>query len=57
MQGYTQTWRKNRRAFHDAFHPNAIPQYRPIHLRQCHRFLQRLLEEPENFIALARQYV
>ncbi|KAL1946267.1 hypothetical protein VTO73DRAFT_15394 [Trametes versicolor] len=54
VQGYTQTWRKNRRAFHDAFHPNAIPQYRPIHLRQCHRFLQRLLEEPENFIALAR---
>ncbi|OJT02970.1 O-methylsterigmatocystin oxidoreductase [Trametes pubescens] len=53
--GYTQAWRTRRRLFHTFFQRSAIPQYRPIHLRQCHRFLQRLLTTPDDFMSLARQ--
>lgn len=55
--GYTQAWRTRRRLFHAFFQRNAIPEYRPVHLGQCRRFLQRLLYTPEDFMALARQYV
>ncbi|KAI0642607.1 O-methylsterigmatocystin oxidoreductase [Trametes meyenii] len=54
IQGYSQAWRQRRRAFHGFFHPNAVPEYRPIHLRECRRFLQRLLDTPQDFVALAR---
>ncbi|KAI0350839.1 O-methylsterigmatocystin oxidoreductase [Trametes cingulata] len=54
LQGYTLAWRQRRKDFHGAFHPNAIIQFQPIHLRECRRFLQRLLVTPENFAPLAR---
>ncbi|EIW55318.1 O-methylsterigmatocystin oxidoreductase [Trametes versicolor FP-101664 SS1] len=54
LKGYTQTWRQYRKDFHSTFHPNAIPQYRPIHLREGRRLLQRLLETPENYLAITR---
>ncbi len=57
IQGYTQAWRVRRRLFHTFFQPSAIPQYHPVHVRECRRFLQRLLATPEDFMPLARQYV
>ncbi|KAI0367639.1 O-methylsterigmatocystin oxidoreductase [Pilatotrama ljubarskyi] len=54
IQGYTQAWRQRRRAFHGFFQANAVPSYRPVHLRSCRRFLQRLLEEPKDYLRLAR---
>ncbi|KAL7277361.1 hypothetical protein ACG7TL_009221 [Trametes sanguinea] len=54
LLGYTQEWRQRRRVFHGAFQPSVIPKYRPVHLRECRRFLQRLLDTPNDFIALAR---
>lgn len=57
VQGYTQEWRIRRRLFHTFFQPGAIPQYHPVHVRECRRFLQRLLATPEEFLSLARQYV
>ncbi|KAI0350845.1 O-methylsterigmatocystin oxidoreductase [Trametes cingulata] len=54
IQGYTQAWRQRRRAFHGFFQANAVPAYRPVHLRSCRRFLQRLLEKPEDYLRLAR---
>ncbi|KAI0367633.1 O-methylsterigmatocystin oxidoreductase [Pilatotrama ljubarskyi] len=54
LQGYTLAWRQRRRDFHGAFHPNAILQHRPIHVRENRRFLQRLLKNPERFLPLAR---
>lgn len=57
VQGYTQEWRIRRRLFHTFFQPSAIPQYHPVHVRECRRFLQWLLATPEDFLTLARQYV
>ncbi|KAI0822975.1 O-methylsterigmatocystin oxidoreductase [Trametes gibbosa] len=54
IQGYTPGWRLRRRTFHGFFQPSAVSNYYPVHLRECRRFLQRLLNTPEDFIALAR---
>ncbi|EIW55305.1 cytochrome P450 [Trametes versicolor FP-101664 SS1] len=54
VQGYTQEWRIRRRLFHTFFQPSAIPQYHPVHVRECQRFRQRLLATPEEFLSLAR---
>nr|BED43019.1 cytochrome P450 monooxygenase [Trametes versicolor] len=54
VQGYTQEWRIRRRLFHTFFQPSAIPQYHPVHVRECRRFLHRLLATPEDFLSLAR---
>ncbi|KAM5531521.1 hypothetical protein V8D89_014786, partial [Ganoderma adspersum] len=51
LTGYGPGWRRQRRTFHEFFQQGAIPQYRPIFLRQAKRFLQRLLITPEKFIA------
>nr|BED43018.1 cytochrome P450 monooxygenase [Trametes versicolor] len=52
--GYNQAWRVRRRLFHTFFQPSAIPKYHPVHVRECRRFLQRLLATPEDFMPLAR---
>ncbi|KAI0656915.1 O-methylsterigmatocystin oxidoreductase [Cubamyces menziesii] len=52
--GYTQKWRQRRRVFHQTFQPSAIPKFRPIHVRECHRYLRKLLDTPERFLTLAR---
>ncbi|KAI0326165.1 O-methylsterigmatocystin oxidoreductase [Cubamyces sp. BRFM 1775] len=52
--GYNQKWRQRRRVFHQTFQPSALPRFRPIQLRECRRYLRRLLDTPEDFLALAR---
>nr|VWP00930.1 Protein kinase domain-containing protein [Ganoderma boninense] len=51
LMGYSPIWRQYRRTFHEFFQQGAIPQYQPTFLRQAKRFLQRLRNTPENFIA------
>ncbi|KAH9886458.1 O-methylsterigmatocystin oxidoreductase [Cubamyces lactineus] len=52
--GYTQRWRRRRRAFHRTFQLSAMPKHRPVLLRECHRMLQKLLDSPEKFLVLGR---
>ncbi|KAH9886459.1 O-methylsterigmatocystin oxidoreductase [Cubamyces lactineus] len=54
LQGYTQKWRQRRRVFHQTFQLSAVPKYRPVHVRECRRSLGKLLDTPEQFLALAR---
>ncbi|KAI0642608.1 O-methylsterigmatocystin oxidoreductase [Trametes meyenii] len=54
VQRYAPAWRQRRRIFHNFFNHNVIPNYRAVHLRESRRFLQRLLDTPEDFVALAR---
>ncbi|KAI0833218.1 CyP450 monooxygenase [Trametes gibbosa] len=46
---YGLWWRRNRRAFHQFFNPNAVTQFRPVQRTQIHQFLGRLLESPGEF--------
>lgn len=52
---YGQKWREHRRAFHKAFHPDAIPQYYPVQLRATQALLQDLLDAPEEFSSHIRR--
>ncbi|KAI0350838.1 O-methylsterigmatocystin oxidoreductase [Trametes cingulata] len=54
IQGYSPEWRTRRRLFHTFFQQSVVPNYRPIHLRECRRFLLRLLNNPEDLVPLAR---
>ncbi|KAH9847427.1 O-methylsterigmatocystin oxidoreductase [Lenzites betulinus] len=54
IQGYTPGWRLRRRTFHGFFQQSVVPNYYPVHLRECHRVLNRLLDTPEDFIAFVR---
>ncbi|KAF8884165.1 cytochrome P450 [Infundibulicybe gibba] len=47
---YGSAWRARRRLFHEHFHMGVIEKYRPIQARESRRFLQRLLDTPENFM-------
>ncbi|KAI0357864.1 CyP450 monooxygenase [Trametes cingulata] len=48
IMAYGPWWRRNRRAFHEFFNQAAIAKYRPIQLDVAHRFLLRLLKDPQN---------
>ncbi|OSD01451.1 cytochrome P450 [Trametes coccinea BRFM310] len=54
LWGYTDEWRRHRKAFHQLFHQNVIPDYRPAQVLQTHRFLRQLLHEPDKFVAHIR---
>ncbi|KAI0642611.1 CyP450 monooxygenase [Trametes meyenii] len=54
LLGYTQAWRERRRMFHRFFNHNVVSEYRPIHLRESHRFLQRLMDAPQDIVELSR---
>ncbi|KAF8874410.1 putative CyP450 monooxygenase [Infundibulicybe gibba] len=46
---YGPLWRKHRKLFHDHFHPNIVPTYRPVQLQEARVFLSRLLDSPTRF--------
>ncbi|KAH9885226.1 cytochrome P450 [Cubamyces lactineus] len=46
---YGPWWRRSRRMFHDCFNAGAITQYRPTQTEAIHRFLLRLLRDPQVF--------
>ncbi|KAH9847428.1 cytochrome P450 [Lenzites betulinus] len=54
LHGYNQSWRERRKDFHSAFQAHMMEQYQPVHLRECRKFLQRLLKTPEDFMSLTR---
>ncbi|KAI0764601.1 O-methylsterigmatocystin oxidoreductase [Trametes elegans] len=54
FQGYSRTWRQRRQAFDKFFHPHVVTKYRNVHRRSTLRFLQRLLDAPEDYEALSR---
>ncbi|KAF8880679.1 cytochrome P450 [Infundibulicybe gibba] len=47
---YGSAWRARRRMFHEHFHMSAVDQYKPTQARESRRFLQRLLDTPNNFM-------
>ncbi|KAI6133500.1 CyP450 monooxygenase [Pisolithus thermaeus] len=44
---YGASWRKHRKAMHQALNPQAMLSYRDIQLRQVHQMARNLLEVPE----------
>ncbi|KAF8884185.1 cytochrome P450 [Infundibulicybe gibba] len=51
---YGSAWRARRRLFHEHFHLSAVEKYKPIQARGSRDFLQRLLDNPDNFMHLIR---
>ncbi|KAI0832849.1 CyP450 monooxygenase [Trametes gibbosa] len=47
---YGPKWRMQRRAFHQLFYPNAIPNYRPKQLGEVQRLLRKLIAGPDDFV-------
>ncbi|KAJ8502251.1 hypothetical protein ONZ51_g72 [Trametes cubensis] len=54
LWGYTDEWRRHRKAFHQLFHQNVIPDYRPSQIEQTRRFLRKLLDDPDRFVGHIR---
>ncbi|KAI9571684.1 cytochrome P450 [Boletus coccyginus] len=48
---YGDRWRLHRRFFHQAFHLNAAPSFRPVQLRKAHDLIMRLASKPQDFPA------
>ncbi|KAG9220037.1 hypothetical protein CCMSSC00406_0007897 [Pleurotus cornucopiae] len=46
---YGPWWKRHRKLFVQYFHPNVVPKYRPVQLREARIFTRRLLGSPENF--------
>ncbi|TFK49673.1 cytochrome P450 [Heliocybe sulcata] len=53
---YGQAWRQRRREFHQQFRSEKAVQYRPIIMKKAHQFLEKLLNNPEDFSNHIRQY-
>lgn len=50
LMQYGKEWRRHRRAFHQAFHSEAVVQYQPLQLQMTRRLLSRLLKSPKNIV-------
>ncbi|KAI0366792.1 cytochrome P450 [Pilatotrama ljubarskyi] len=50
LWGYTEEWRRHRKAFHQMFNQNVIQDYRPAQIMQTRHFLRKLLDDPETFV-------
>ncbi|KAF6755815.1 cytochrome P450 [Ephemerocybe angulata] len=46
---YTPTWRRQRRIFHQHFHPGVVSRYHPIHSHEVIRYVQDLAATPLDF--------
>ncbi|KAF9450386.1 cytochrome P450 [Macrolepiota fuliginosa MF-IS2] len=47
---YGDWWRRQRRVFHEYFHPNIVHKYQNIQLNTARAFLRRLLKSPDDFV-------
>nr|BED43020.1 cytochrome P450 monooxygenase [Trametes versicolor] len=47
---YGSWWRRQRKLFHRHFNSKAILPYRPIQEQEVHRFVLRIMQEPEKFL-------
>ncbi|TFY79082.1 hypothetical protein EWM64_g4930 [Hericium alpestre] len=54
FQPYGPRWRAMRKMFHEQFHPTATTQWYPLQAKATHKFLQRLLETPDQLDANVR---
>ncbi|KIJ18530.1 hypothetical protein PAXINDRAFT_70972, partial [Paxillus involutus ATCC 200175] len=46
---YGDRWRLHRRLFHQAFHLNTAPSFRPIQMQKAHDLIGNLLSAPSNY--------
>ncbi|KAF9447117.1 hypothetical protein P691DRAFT_141776 [Macrolepiota fuliginosa MF-IS2] len=52
---YGDWWRRQRRIFHDHFHPNIVHKYQTIQINTARAFLRHLLKSPDDFVQHIRQ--
>ncbi|EAU89003.2 cytochrome P450 [Coprinopsis cinerea okayama7 len=50
LMSYGASWRSHRRAFHQFLNHTQVPQYRPVLEQETRMFLQRLLQDPKEFM-------
>ena len=50
-------WRLHRRIFHQQFRPAAIPTYYPVLLRNAHKMMFNILQDPTNHMSHFRMLV
>ncbi|KAF8498385.1 cytochrome P450 [Hysterangium stoloniferum] len=55
LMRYGDRWRRNRRMFHQHFHPGAIKAYQPLQIKHARDLLKRLRETPHDFMNHTRQ--
>ena len=53
--GHSMEWQRHRRQFHRMFHKGAVVNYQPVQLDHAQRLLQRLVDDPEQFVSHIRQ--
>lgn len=56
LQQYGPEWRDGRKAFQREFHLNAAKNLRPAETREVHKFLNRILRNPEGFWSHTHKY-
>jgi len=54
---YGEVWRERRRVFMQYFHPGNTDLHKATQVEFLRKMLPRLLENPENFLSITRQYV
>jgi len=54
---YGTEWRERRRAFTKYFHPSVPSVYQPNQVEFVRRMLSRLLEDPDDFFSILKQWV
>ncbi|KAL0958951.1 hypothetical protein HGRIS_014263 [Hohenbuehelia grisea] len=47
---YGERWRRHRKLFHRQFQPSVVNSFFPIHIRETHALLKRLLDTPDDMI-------
>ncbi|KAJ3746113.1 cytochrome P450 [Lentinula detonsa] len=50
LMAYGDEWRAQRKLFQQEFHPQAAERFHPLEVRVTHQFLNRLLEDPKNYV-------
>lgn len=56
MRPYGEPWKKARRLLHQHLNPNVTPKYASLQTRHARILLQRLLEDPTNFLEHLKVY-
>ena len=54
---YGSKWKKARRLFHDFFNTKAVTNFDDYQRKHIYRFISRLSQTPEDFLAHAQLYV
>lgn len=57
LMPYGDKQRKSRQILHHFLQPSAVGQYNPVVMKEVHRMLLSVLNEPEQFIRSIRRYV